>query len=47
MGLFRPERIQGSQGEGVNPDRPVCVEGGRKPIYDVLMATERKCCDGT
>ena len=25
----------------------VNVEGGRKPFYDVLMATERECCDCT
>ena len=31
----------------MNPDRSVCVEGGRKPFYDVLMATGRKCCDCT
>ena len=31
----------------MNPDRYVCVEGGRKPFYDVRMATERKCCDCT
>ena len=31
----------------MDPDRCVCVEGGRKPVYDVLMAAERKCCDCT
>ena len=31
----------------MNPNRSVCVEGGRKPFYDMLMATERKCCDCT
>ena len=31
----------------MNPDRSVCVERGRKPFYEVLMAAERKCCDGT
>ena len=31
----------------MNPDRSVCVEGGRKSFYDVLVATERKCCDCT
>ena len=25
----------------MNPDRSVGVEGGRKPFYDVMMATER------
>ena len=29
----------------MNPDRSVSVEGGRKPVYGVLMATERRCCD--
>ena len=29
------------------PDCSACVEGGRKPFCDVLMATERKCCDCT
>ena len=28
----------------MNPDRSVCAEGGRKPFYDVLLATERRCC---
>ena len=27
-----------------NPDGSAGVEGGRKPFYDVLMATERKLC---
>ena len=31
----------------MNPDRSVCVEGGRDPFYDVLLATERRCCDCT
>ena len=25
----------------MNPGRSVWVEGGRKPVYDVLLATER------
>ena len=29
----------------MNPDRSVCVGGGRKPF--VLMATEKKCCQGS
>ena len=28
----------------MNPDCSVGVEGGGKPVYDVPMATERKCC---
>ena len=31
----------------MNPDRSVGLEGGRKAFYDVLMATEGKCCDCT
>ena len=31
-------RVPESWGGGMNPDRSVCVEGGRKPFYDVLMA---------
>ena len=28
---------------GLKLDRSAGVEGGRKPFYDVRMATERKC----
>jgi hypothetical protein len=31
----------------MNPIRSVCVEGDRKPFYDVLMAIESKCYDCT
>ena len=31
----------------MNPIRSVCVEGGWKPFYDMLLATERKSCDCT
>ena len=40
-GVGVPHRVHGG---GVNPDRSVGVEGGRKPFSDVLMAFERKCC---
>ena len=33
---------------GLNESLPFRgVEGGRKPFDDVLMATERECCDCT
>ena len=35
------------EGGEMNTDRSVCVEGGKKPFYYVLLATERKCCDRT